>query len=291
MQVNELLKECNINSYLYNLNLTLTDTGLEQFRDIKYVCMQGSTDRARDLAVKLAKEFLGIDPEYFEPVNMTYNAAFHCYRIGNILSLSHGMGNTSILTLLHNISKIMYFAGNHEVEYIRIGTSGGINVDPGTVILTDTSYMPNLVPGFKLFPLGRGMIYPTGMCTLLNDRIIKAQPENLDFKLLIGNTIAADDFYMGQVRFDGVIKPRYDEAKRSEYFKRLEQLNILNFEMESTGLAAFCNRAEIPATMIAVTLVDRNQGDQVSATPATLAMYSNRSQQVAINYLASQIKN
>ena len=127
------------------------------------------------------------------------------------------------------------------------------------------------------------------MSTALNDRILKAQPKEQKFKLLIGNSIAADDFYMGQARFDGVVKPKYDEAKRRAYFDKIKALNILNFEMESTGLAAFCNRAEIPATMIAVTLLNRMEGDQVSASSETLAMYSERSQQVAINYLASML--
>jgi uridine phosphorylase len=58
--------------------------------------------------------------------------------------------------------------------------------------------------------------------------------------------------------------------------------------MESSAMGAFCNRAEIPATMIAVTLLNRFKGDQVSATPEQLAEFSDRSQAVVINYLLSR---
>ena len=42
-------------------------------------------------------------------------------------------------------------------------------------------------------------------------------------------------------------------------------------------MGAFCNRAEIPATMIAVTLLNRFKGDQVNATRIVLAEFSDRS--------------
>lgn len=289
MIINELLKDCSLNSYLYNINLTLSEQQLEQFHGITYVCMQGSPERAKDFARKLAHTLLGLNMTNFEPKNMLKDSAFHCYRVGNILSISHGMGTASMLTLLHNISKVMYFAGNYDIEYLRIGTSGGIGVEAGSVILTDTAYMPNLVPGYKVSALGRDIIYPTGMSVALNNKILAAQPTNLDFKVLSGNSIAADDFYLGQARFDGVLKPRYDVETRRQYFSQIRQLNILNFEMESTALASFCNRAQIPATMIATTLLNRMESDQVTATPETLAIYSNRSHSIALNYLQAEL--
>lgn len=290
MEINNLIQRDDVDPYLYNLNITMTDENIKKFCGIKYVCMQGSPVRAKEFARKITAQILKIDMDFFEPVNLTKTTAFHCYRVGNILSVSHGMGNPSILTLLHNISKIMYLAENFEVEYIRIGTSGGIGVEPGSVVLTESSYMPNLVAGFQMFPLGKDVIYPTQMDAALNKRIIAAQPNHQSFNVLTGNSIAADDFYMGQARFDGLLRPKYDDKKRMEYFKKIQSLNILNFEMESTALAAFCNRARIPATMIAVTLLNRLQGDQITATSEVLAEYSDRSQSVAINYLISQIK-
>lgn len=289
MKINHLLKDCQKKSYIYNLNFILSDAELDSMRGIKYVCMQGSVVRAKELARKLSGIFLNVDMNYFEPINLIKNSRYEAYRVGNILSISHGMGNTSILTLLHSITKVMYYAGNLDVEYIRIGTSGGIGVEAGTVILTNTAYMPNLVPGHKVSALGKDIIYPTDMNNDLNERILQSQPNNLGFKVLLGNSIAADDFYLGQARFDGAIRPKYDAKVRAEYLDKIKRLNILNFEMESTALASFCRRAEIPATMIAVTLLNRMYGDQITVGNEALAEYSNRTQDVAINYLKSQL--
>lgn len=289
MKVNQQLTNI-VGSYLYNFDLLVTEKWLEGFHGIKYVCMQGSPDRARAFAKKVANKFLNVDERFFEPINLAQVAAFHCYRVGEVLSVSHGMGNPSIITLLHNISRIMYCANNFDVEYIRIGTSGGIGLDPGSVVLTKEAYMPNLIAGFRQFPLGREITYPTQMDEALNARIMAAQPKEINFKVLLGNSIAADDFYLGQARFDGAIKPRYNEQQRQDYFRRIQELNILNFEMESTALAAFCNRAEIPATMVAVTLLNRMLGDQITATQDILAGYADRAQTVLLNYLQRQIK-
>jgi uridine phosphorylase len=134
-------------------------------------------------------------------------------------------------------------------------------------------------------PLGRDIVYPTNMDLELNARIIKAQPHDLGFKILEGNSIAADDFYLSQCRFDGAISPSYDEMHRKKYFEKIKELNILNFEMESTALASFCSRAEIPATMVAVTLVNRIEEDQIILTNDELEKFSLHSQEVILNYL------
>jgi uridine phosphorylase len=186
---------------------------------------------------------------------------------------------------LHNLTQVLYFAGNSDLEYIRIGTSGGIGVEPGSVVLTDTAYMPNLIAGYKVSALGKDIIYPTVMDKVLNQKILQAQHQSTSFKLLVGNSIAADDFYLGQARFDGAIKPRYTIESRNSYFEKIKVLNILNFEMESTGLASFCNRAQIPATMIASIIINRLNGDQVTISTETLNKYSDHSQEVAINYV------
>ena len=290
MKINTLIKNFTPDTYLYNLNITLTNAILDKFRDIKYVIMQGSNYRAKDFAEKLANTLLNIDNRFFTLINLTGTNSFVAYRVDDVLCVSHGMGNTSILTFLHNITKVLYYAGNTDLEYIRVGTSGGIGIPPGSVVLTNTAYMPNLIAGYTISAIGNDIIYPTNMNKQLNQLILMAQPSNLAFRILEGNTIAANDFYLGQARMDGAIKPKFDLKKRQEYFEKIKALNILNFEMESTGLASFCNRAEIPATQIATTLVNRELGDQVSISPEQLAEYSNHAQLVAINYITA-VKN
>lgn len=284
MKINNLIKALD-KVYLYNFNMIITEQLISEFKGIKYVCMQGSSNRSLEFALKLAKEFLRIDAKYFAPVNLIPTSKFKGYRIGNILSISHGMGSASILTMLHDLSVLMYYAGNHDCEYIRLGTSGGINIEPGSVVITDQAFMADLVAGYKMSPLGKDIIYPTNMNSDLNLRILKAQPKNLGFDILEGNSIAADDFYLSQCRFDGAINPSYDELHQKKYFEKIKELNILNFEMESAALASFCNRAEIPATMVAVTLLNRIHGDQISSSYNVLEKFSLRPQEIIVNYL------
>ncbi len=284
MKLNKLLSKSS-DTYLYNFDLVIDKQILDNFSNAKYIFMQGSMVRAKVFATKLAAQILNIDPEYFEPLNLLPCKDFCAYKIGNVLSVSHGMGNSSMLILLHTLTKLLHYAGNTDLEYIRLGTSGGIGINPGTVVLTNTAYMPNLVPGYMVSVLDQDIIYPTEMNKDLNNLIIKAQPDDLDFKIALGNSIAADDFYLGQARLDGAIKPHYDESRANEYFTQVQKFNILNFEMESTSLASFCYRAEIPATMIAVTLVNRLLSDQITATPEMLSLYSDRPQHIALNYL------
>lgn len=287
MRINPLLSNIK-EDFLYLFQLDLNEANLDKFRGIKYVIMQGSSKRASILSKKLAKQVLKLDTRFFEPVNLVNTSNFAVYRVGNILSVSHGMGNVTIDALLHAVTKLLHYAGNSDVEYIRVGTSGGIGVEPGTVVITKNAYMPNLEPYYTTYELDKRVDIPTKLDHLLVERIYKAQPENLPFNMVIGNSIAADDFYLGQCRYDGAMLARKDREWRSTFFDKVHSLDICNFEMESTALAAFCHQAQIPATMIAVTIVNRAYGDPITATTEQLAEYSDRSQTVVINYLLSR---
>lgn len=275
--------------YLYSLKVPIDNKTIDNFRGIKYICMQGSSDRTKTLAKKLAQLTLGIEEIFFTPHNLFKNAFFKGYRIGNILCVSHGMGALSVVTLLHDITRLMQASGNTDLEYIRIGTSGGINIEPGSIVITNTAFDHGLNPGCKMPIENNEVTVPTHMDNKLSYRILQAQPEMLPFKLVYGNTIAADDFYLGQCRFDGAIKPRYDKEMQQEFFKKIMEKDIYNFEMESVALASFCARAHIPAAMIAVTILDRLHGDQVTSTSEELAIFSDRTHTVVIAYLLSQM--
>ena len=289
MKINPLIAKCPQKTpmYLYGLNLHLSEPVLEKFQGIQYVLMQGSEVRAHGLAKKIAQTIFHIDTRYIDLIDLTPASAYACYRVGNILSVSHGMGRASMMTFLHEISKVMYFAGNDVLEYIRIGTSGGIGISPGVVVITDETYMPDLNKGYKSPDLDTDIIYPTYMNAELNQRILDAQP-HLHFEVIRGNSIAADDFYLGQARFDGAITPQYDAKKRQAYFEKIKALSICNIEMESAAFASFCHRAEIPATMVAVTLVNRILGDQILVSSEILDEWSDRSQQVVMHYLMEE---
>lgn len=59
------------------------------------------------------------------------------YKVGPVLSISHGMGVPSLGILLHEITKLMYHARCKDPIFIRIGTCGGIGIDGGTVVISE----------------------------------------------------------------------------------------------------------------------------------------------------------
>lgn len=46
------------------------------------------------------------------------------------------MGQPSISILLHELIKLMFHAGVKDPIFFRLGTCGGLGVEPGTVVIT-----------------------------------------------------------------------------------------------------------------------------------------------------------
>ena len=51
--------------------------------------------------------------------------------------LQHGMGIPSVGILLHEVIKLMYHAKVKDPIFFRIGTCGGIGLEPGTVVVSE----------------------------------------------------------------------------------------------------------------------------------------------------------
>ena len=59
------------------------------------------------------------------------------------------MGFGCLSIALHETIKLLHYAGATDVSFIRMGTSGGLGVEPGNVILTQSGYDSTL-QGFGL---------------------------------------------------------------------------------------------------------------------------------------------
>lgn len=49
------------------------------------------------------------------------------------------MGVPSLSIMLIECIKLLYYAKAVDVKFIRMGTSGGINVDPGTIVVSESA--------------------------------------------------------------------------------------------------------------------------------------------------------
>lgn len=272
--------------YLYHFFL---DSGMDlkrMFGDVKFVCMGGSGARARGFAEKAAQELeIEIPEGGLQPIGKTER--FELYKIGPVISVSHGMGMPSASINVNEVAKLLDYAGCEDVKFIRIGTSGGIGVEPGTVVITDEALNGELKPVYESIQLGNRREYPTQLDTALTNEIFDCRGAIL---AVIGKTIGADGFYEEQGRLDGALRPEYTEVEKMTFLDRAHAAGVRNFEMEAPLIASFFRRAGLAAAVVNTTLLNRLEGDQVTSTPEQLGEFSDRAQQVVINYLRKKLK-
>lgn len=97
------------------------------------------------------KDLLG----YRIPTGLTLNDItkitdrYSMYKVGPVLFANHGIGCPSLSILLNEIMKLLHYAGCEDLTFFRIGTCGGIGVDPGTVIITDQAVDGLLRPEYR----------------------------------------------------------------------------------------------------------------------------------------------
>lgn len=113
---------------LYHLGFNTKDHDFKgMFGDVKFVCVGGTASRmerlARLLIIKLDLQL----PVGMDLVDMTADShRYSMYKVGPVLCVSHGMGTPSLSILLHELIKLIHYAGCVGVTFLRVGTCGGI---------------------------------------------------------------------------------------------------------------------------------------------------------------------
>lgn len=273
-------------------DLQLKGKDLSQlFGDVHIVCMGGSSERMTHFAQRIATEVpeFGVDPKKLAPMGKTERFTLH--KVGPILSVSHGMGIGSIRILLHELTKLLFYAAGStrdildRVKYIRIGTSGGIGAKVGQVVISTRAIHPRtLKPIDEIYRMGETHQFPTEFDVTLRERIFAARG---NVEVVMGDTLTANCFYEEEPNLFGALDAGYGREKQREWVEELKRLGIKNTEMEATALAGFCGRAGIAAADICAVL-DR-MGDRVTATKSELKEFSRRAQTVAIRYIRSRL--
>jgi len=225
------------------------------------------TGFANDLAADL-----GLGP--VAPMGKTDR--FTWFKVGPVIVSSHGMGMPSISILLHEVTKLLKYAEATDVMYFRLGSSGGIGVPPGTVVLTTEAMDGEVKPQFTLPILGKLVSRPTKIDESLVDELEACAKEGADvIGVARGRTMGTDCFYEGQGRLDGAICD-YTEADKLAFLDKLKEAGVMNIEMEAGVFASFTNHLGIRGAVCCVTLLDRLAGDQVLTSPEELADFDTR---------------
>lgn len=257
--------------FLYHFGLDSSQPLRERFGHVQYVCMGGSPERMKAFA-RDAGAALGFPSSD----NISTTDRYALYHIGPVLAVSHGMGGPSISIMLHEITKLLHYAQAKSV-YIRVGTSGGLGLPPGSVVVSDKALNGALEPYHTVTALGKHVHRPALFHSDLSSALVAAAPDDVKPRVVVGCTMSCDDFYEGQGRLDGALCG-YSEADKLAFLQRAYAAGVRNIEMEGLVLASFSAAVGVPAAMVCVTLLDRLLGDQIppvhpdTSAPQTLVI-------------------
>lgn len=270
--------------HFHHLGFGSESTNLkEKFGDVKFVITSGSTGRISSFA-ELLRDRLQVEGKL---ENLIKTDRFVMYKIGPVLAANHGMGVPSASILLNEILKLLHYADASDVAIFRLGTSGGLGMNPGDVVITKTAFDAMLRPFHETAICGELVQHSTEMHAELADDLLSCSSQ-VGYTTVQGNTMACDDFYEGQGRLDGAFCD-YDEAAKLAFLKKAHTLGVKNIEMEGTILASMCNRANVKCASICVVLVNRLKGDQVNITPEEYKEYGQRPIHIVLAYIKKQM--
>uniref|UniRef100_A0A665TNV9 Uridine phosphorylase n=1 Tax=Echeneis naucrates TaxID=173247 RepID=A0A665TNV9_ECHNA len=275
---------------LYHFSLgTGTHNLPAMFGDVKFVCVGGSPWRMKSFIEYIAAEVSLQDPNSDYPNICAGTDRYAMYKVGPVLSVSHGMGVPSIAIMLHELIKLLHHARCTDVTIIRIGTSGGIGLEPGTVVVTKQSVDATFLPKFEQVILGQTVVRSTDLDQSLAQELLQCGNELKQFPTVVGNTMCTMDFYEGQARLDGAFC-YYTEADKQAYLNKVRDAGVCNIEMEATVFAAMCKLSGIRAAVVCVTLLDRLKGDQLTSSHEVLVGFQEHPQILVGHFIKKQLK-
>nr|XP_054751885.1 uridine phosphorylase 1-like [Lytechinus pictus] len=268
---------------LFHIGFSSTHDDLpEMFGDVKFVCMGGTSSRMKIYSERFADELK------VEWIDYTKGERYGIFKAGPVLCISHGIGKPSASIVLHEVIKMVNYAGCQDVVFIRMGTCGGIDCEAGTVVVSDKALDEMLKPEYNLHVLGKVVTRPTQLSHVLAEDILSSQSSNNGFNIIRGNTLCTSDFFEGQARIDGAFC-HYTEEDKMEYLKKVRNAGVRNIEMESAVVAGLCNAANIKAAVVCVTLLDRLKTDQVTLTHDQLMKYEMRPMDVILAFVSKKL--
>ena len=270
----------------YHFGVASSDPLLTTLRDVRAVVMAGSGSRIKEFAERWS-ELNGVT----EIVAFPKEDRFVTRYSAGVLFASHGMGMPSASIALQELMRMVFFLKRgdldamDEVFWCRVGTSGGVGLPGGTVVVSSEGLMADLRP-FRLLNGGTGEYWFDGHFPAESCNAIIAANEHTDFEIISGKTVAGNEFFLEQFRLDGAICLETPESKMG-WLRWLQENGVVNIEMEGAMIAGYLNHWGFSKfAMICCTLLNRLEGDQVTASPERLHKFSEDSGVALFNYLA-----
>jgi len=271
----------------YHFGVASSDAILDRLRGIRAVIMAGSGGRIKDFAQRWSDLNGGS-----EIIAFPKEDRFVTRYTAGVLFASHGMGMPSASIAVQEMMRMVYFLKRgdldamDEVFWARVGTSGGVGLPGGTIVVTSEGVMADLKP-YRLLQGARGTYWFDGTFPAATREAIMRANEGAGLPIVSGKTIATNEFFLEQFRLDGAIRMETAETKQ-EFLEWLHANGVANIEMEGAMLAAYLNSWGFSSfAMICACLLNRLEGDQVTSTPEQLHAFSEHSGDVLFNYLTA----
>ncbi|RCN51219.1 uridine phosphorylase [Ancylostoma caninum] len=239
------------------------------FGDTKFVCTGGSHVR-----LKLYAEWFSKECNIPCSENLSKSDRFVLYKTGKVIWVNHGMGTPSLSIMLVEILKLLNHAKAQDVKIIRLGTSGGVGVEPGTVVVSKNAMNAELKEQYVQIIAGKRVEREVYLDEGLQNDLL-AMAKEMKIPVETGLTMCADDFYEGQMRLDGFFC-EYAPDDKFAFLKKIHDKGVRNIEMESTCFASMTLRAGCKGAIVCVTLLNRMKGDQVKIDHNTYVEFEER---------------
>lgn len=270
--------------FLYHFGLSTVAVDMpKKFGDVKFVCAGGSASRFKHYADEFARD-IGVP----NSANLSCSDRFVIYKTGPVLWINHGMGAPSLSIMLNETLKLLHHARATDVCFVRLGTSGGVGVAPGTVVISSGALNGELNEEYVQWIAGKKVTRPTRLCPQLSADLATLAAQ-MKLPTEAGMTLCADDFYEGQMRLDGFFC-EYSEQDKLSFLSTLHARGVRNIEMESTAFAAITGRAGVRAAIVCVALLNRMVDDQVSLSKETYIEYETRPFKLVATLIRKQLK-
>ncbi|GFN86362.1 uridine phosphorylase [Plakobranchus ocellatus] len=276
---------------LFHIQVPLHDTDtLKDFSKIKFVCIGGTPGRMKLLAQKLARELnLTKCQDNSKEDNFDYaftTERYSGFKVGPVFCVNHGIGQPSVAVVLHEVFKLLQAAGCSNVTLIRIGTCGGIGLEPGTTVITSGVLTAGFKEVYVTSALGRPLELPVKVDPELVREISSCASDNgnLDLKVKVGKTFCAEDFYQSQGRLDGSFCD-YSKEDQICFLNKLQSSGVCNIEMESAAVLALAHKVQIRAAVICVVIVNRLKCDLPSLTAEEMSQIESYPLELVTRYI------
>jgi uridine phosphorylase len=273
----------------YHFGVASSDPILEKLRGVRTVVMAGSGGRIKEFAVRWSELNGGS-----EIVALPKDDRFVTRYTAGVLFASHGMGMPSASIALQELMRLVFFLKRGDLDamngvfWCRVGTSGGVGLPGGTVVVSSEGLMADLRP-YRVLNGGVGEHWFDGHFPADTYNAIIAANEHTDFDIVSGKTVAGNEFFLEQFRLDGAICLETPETKMG-WLRWLYESGVANIEMEGAMIAGYLNHWGFPKfAMICCTLLNRLDCDQVTASPEQLHKFSEDSGAALFNYLAASL--